>query len=145
MRRLFPMPSLLSAVLMVDALLSVGFGFVSYFSPQSTYATIVDLIGVSELSLMSSVLASLSVFYIVVGAFCLFAALMPPPHDVRVAAVMTAQHAWIGLKGLREVHREWIVGDPWLDIVIHSLFVIAYTTGVISRVRRSKAGALLRQ
>jgi hypothetical protein len=145
MRRLFSMASVLSGVLALDALLCVGFGLLSYLFPQSTYATIVDLIGVTENSLMSSVLASLSVFYVVIGALCLFAVFMPSPHNVRVAVVMTAQHAWIGLKGLREVDREWIVGDPWLDIVIHSLFVIAYVTGIILTVRRSTARARSRQ
>ncbi len=57
MRRLFSMAVFLPVVFVVDALLSVGFGLGSYLFPQSTYATIVDLAGVSEHSLTSSVLA----------------------------------------------------------------------------------------
>ena len=79
MRCLVSIVSFLSVVLMVDALLSIVFGLVSYLSPESTYATIVDLSELSEHSLMSAVLDSLSIFYVVVGAVCLLAAFMPHP------------------------------------------------------------------
>jgi len=128
--------STLAIVLLLDAALSFGFGLVSYLSPGSTYATIVDLSGVHEQSAMSSILGSLSIFYIVIGALCGLAAFMPSPHDVRVAAVMTLQHAWVGLKGVSDMHRPWIVGDPLPDLVIHSLFVVAYAMGITWRARR---------
>jgi hypothetical protein len=80
-----------------------------------------------------SILGGLSVFYVVIGAVCLPAAFMPSPHDLRVAAVMLLQHAWIGLRGAADINREWIVGDPWPDLTIHALFVIAYSTWVLRR------------
>ena len=130
---------LLAIVLVIDALLSAGFGLTSYFLPQSTYATIVDLRGVPEHSLQYSILGSLSVFYVVIGAVCFVSVFMPSPHGLRVAAVMMAQHAWIGIRGVAEMNRAWIVGNPWPDIVIHALFVIAYATGVLWSVRCSTA------
>jgi hypothetical protein len=62
---------------------------------------------------------------------------MPPPHNLRVALVMMAQHAWIGIRGISEMDREWIVGNPWPDIVIHSLFVTTYALGITRTLRRS--------
>jgi hypothetical protein len=132
----FSMARFVSIVLAIDAVLSLGFGFVSYLSPQSTYATIVDLRAVPEHSLLMSILGGLSVFYVVIGAVCLLAAFMPSPHDLRVAAVMIVQHAWIGLRGADDMNREWIVGDPLPDLIIHSLFVIAYAIGITWKMRR---------
>jgi hypothetical protein len=63
----------LSIILAVDGLLSIGFGLASYFSATSTYATIVDLSGMRDDSLIAAVLGSLSVFYVVIGALCLLA------------------------------------------------------------------------
>lgn len=134
----FRWPGLVSVVLAIDAVLSLGFGFVSYISPHSTYATIVDLRAVPDDSLVMSILGGLSVFYVVIGAVCLLAAFMPSPHGLGVAAVMMVQHAWIGLRGAYHMNREWIVGDPWPDLVIHSLFVIAYSTGVLRKLWRPR-------
>jgi hypothetical protein len=134
----WPGLGLVAIVLAIDAVLSLGFGFFSYISPHSTYATIVDLRAVPEDSLVMSILGGLSVFYVVIGAVCLLAAFMPSPHDVRVAAVMMAQHAWVGLRGGYHMNREWIVGDPWPDLVIHSLFVIAYSIGIVGKLRRPR-------
>ena len=129
-------PKLLSTILVMDALLSIGFGLASYFSASTTYATIIDLSGMRDDSLMAAVLASLSVFYVVIGALCLLAAFTQPPHDVRVAVVMVAQHTWIGARGLLDAGREWIVGNPWPDLLIHSLFVVGYITAITLRFRR---------
>jgi hypothetical protein len=131
-------PGLVSSVLAIDAVLSLGFGFASFISPHSTYATIVDLRAVPDDSLVMSILGGHSVFYVVIGAVCLLAAFMPSPHDLRVAAVMMLQHAWIGLRGASHMNREWIVGDPWPDLIIHSLFVIAYSTGIVRQLRRPR-------
>jgi hypothetical protein len=128
--------SVLSVVLGADALLLIGFGLASYFSQTSTYATIIDLREMREGSLMSAVLGSLSVFYVVIGVLCLLAAFMQPPHDARVAAVMIAQHVWIGVRGLRDAGQEWIVGNPWPDLIIHSVFVVAYGIAIVLRLRR---------
>jgi hypothetical protein len=84
---------------------------------------------------MSAMLGHLSIFYLVIGAACLLAAFMPRPHDVRMALVMVVQHAWIGLKGFGETGSEWVVGNPWPDIFIHSLFVLLYVVAIIRRLR----------
>ena len=129
-------PSGLAIVLVVDAFLSIGFGLLSYFLPTSTYATIIDLSHTPQGALMWAVLGSLSVFYVVIGAICLLAAFMQHPHDARVATVMIAQHVWVGARGFHDAGREWIVGNPWPDLIIHSLFVVAYSIAITLRLRR---------
>ena len=133
------LPSLLTIILSVDGLLAIVFGFVSYFSATSTYATIIDLAGMREDSLMAAVLGSLSVFYVVIGTLCLLAAFMQPPHDVRVASVMIAMHVWVGIRGVLDAGREWIIGNPWPDVIIHSLFVLCYLVAIVLRLRRAAA------
>jgi hypothetical protein len=49
---------------------------------------------------------------------------------------MMGQHVWIGLRGADQMNRAWIVGDPWPDLIIHALFVIAYSTGIVRRLRQ---------
>jgi hypothetical protein len=72
----------------------------------------------------------------VIGALCLLAAFMPPPHDWRVAAVLLLQHVWVGARGFHDRGQEWIVGNPWPDVVIHTLFVVGYGVGITWRIRR---------
>lgn len=134
--RAWKRPSLLAIILGVDGLLSSVFGLASYFSVASTYATIIDLSGMREDSVMAAVLGSLSLFYVVIGALCLLAAFMQPPHNVRVAAVMVVMHVWVGVRGFHDANREWIVGNPWPDLIIHSLFVIGYFIAIALRLRR---------
>ena len=119
---------LLSAVFGIDAVLLVGFGIASWLYPLSTYGTIVDLndLGAKPAVTMAA-LSGLSVFYLVTGLVCLCATVMPPPHSLCLALVMLARHAWVGVQGYRNVGQEWIVGNPWPDIVIHGAFVLAYS------------------
>jgi hypothetical protein len=131
---------ILSIALGADALLALGFGVASYVSPESTYATIIDLRGAGADSLLLAILRSLSAFYVVIGALCLCALFMPAPHRARVAAVMLIQHAWIGAKAFQESGREWVVGNPWPDVVIHTLFVLTYAAGLVWSRRRSQVG-----
>jgi hypothetical protein len=87
-------------------------------------------------------LAHLSIFYMVIGALCLVAAFAPRPHDVLLAAVMVLQHAWIGLKGFGEIGSEWIIGNPWPDVVIHAVFVVLYVAAMILRMRHRTVTAV---
>ena len=125
-----------AALFGMDALLSIGFGAVSWLSPVSTYGTIVDLSDLGAASRVTwATLSGLSVFYVVMGLVCLCATLMPAPHSSRLAFVMLARHAWVGVQGYRDIGQEWIVGNPWPDIVIHAAFVLSYSVliGVVWR------------
>jgi len=119
----------------IDALLSVGFGVASWLYPHSTYATIVDLSDPGTSPVAMAALSGLSVFYVVIGLVCLCASLMPPQQTLGLAFVMLARHAWVGVQGYRDVGQEWIVGNPWPDIVIHAAFVLAYSFLVFTAAR----------
>ena len=55
----------LAIVFVVDALITTGFGLVSWLAPESTFGTLVDLGGPgSARSLLLATLASLSLFYV---------------------------------------------------------------------------------
>lgn len=117
----------LSAILIVDGLILLGFGIASWLAPYSTFGTLVDLSGAEDHSLVVAILSSLSIFYVLIGLACFLAAVLAPPHKDRFAALMVIGHVFTGLKGYGEVGREWLVGSPWPDIVIHSVFVCAYS------------------
>ncbi len=117
---------LLSALLAVDGLLAVSFGLASWLAPQATFGTIVAIADAPPDSLVLAALASVSSFYVVTGLLCLVGAVTPPPHKHLLVAVMATRHAWIGIKGLGELGREWLVGDPWPDLIIHAAFVALY-------------------
>ena len=118
---------MLSAVLMLDGLIFLGFGITSWLAPHSTFGTIVDLASAGDHSLILAILSSLSIFYVLIGLACFLAAILAPPHKNRFAVLMVIGHICTGLKGYEEIGREWLVGNPWPDIYIHSVFVCAYT------------------
>lgn len=134
--------NLLSAVLALDGLLFLGFGLASWFAPLSTFGTIVDLSGAGDHSLILAILSSLSIFYILIGLVCFLAVFIVPPYKNRVAVLMAIGHICSGLKGYEEIGREWLVGNPWPDIVIHSVFVFTYIILVFVIWRRSHARCL---
>ena len=130
---------MLSAVFMLDGLISVGFGIASRVAPRSTFGTIVDLGDARDESLILATLASLSTFYVLIGLVCVLAAFVPSPHKSRLAMLMAINHGWTELKGYQEIGREWLVGNPWPDIVIHSVFICAYVFLVLATWMRKPA------
>src|SRR5688572_9927806 len=116
----------LSAVFLIDGALSVGFGLASWLAPQSTFGTNVDLAGAPQDDVLLAALGSISVLYFFVGITCALAAALPVVHRIRFAVMMALAHLVTGLKGLADIGREWLIGNPWPDIVIHSAFLIAY-------------------
>ena len=119
---------LLSIVLLVDGAVSLGFGLASWFAPRATVGTIVALKDAPDEGLLMSALATLSVMYVLLGLICLVSAALPVAHRIRFALVLAMGHLTMELKGFSEMGRDWLIGNPWPDIVIHSVFVIAYLT-----------------
>lgn len=124
--------AMLSAVFMIDGILRVGFGAASLVTPRSTFGTIVNLTDVKDGSLVLATLSSLSALYVLIGLVCVLAMFMSSPHKSRLAMLMAAFHGWGALKGYQTITQEWLVGSPWPDIVIHSVFVCAYALLVLS-------------
>ena len=120
----------LNIVLYVDYFITFVFGVVSWLFPYSTYGTIVSLAETGT-PLTLSAFSSLSLFYIFLGIACFIAAKTPNPQKYWFALLMLLRHGWIGIIGVSNAHQDWIIGNPWHDIVIHSVFVLAYI-GVIT-------------
>ena len=117
---------LLSIVLLIDGALSLGFGLASWFAPHATLGTIVAIEGAPDDALIMSALATLSQMYVLLGLICLVSAALPVAYRIRFALVLALGHLAAELKGFSEIGRDWLIGNPWPDIVIHSAFVIAY-------------------
>lgn len=118
----------LNFVLYVDFFVTFAFGIVSWLFPYSTFGTILAIGEVAN-PLLLSVLSSLSVFYILIGIACFIATQMPQPQKIWFAYLMILRHAWIGIVGFQNVNQDWIIGNPWPDIFIHSAFVLCYLAG----------------
>ena len=117
---------LLSIVMLIDGALALGFGLASWFAPHATFGTIVAIQGIQDDGLLTSALGALSLNYVVLGLVCLVSAALPHAHRIRFAWVLALGHMAAELKGFSEIGSDWLIGNPWPDIVIHSAFVIAY-------------------
>lgn len=121
----------LSSLLVVDAVLALGFGLISGLWPRQTFGTIVQLQPVAAHESTVAALTSLSLHYFLIGLVCLTAVKTPPPYRHWLALVMLARHLVSGLKGYAEVGAAWQIGNPWPDLVIHSTFVVLYSVFVV--------------
>lgn len=117
---------LLSVVLVIDGLVSLGFGLASWFAPQATLGTILAIKGADDTGLLMAALRTLSQMYVLLGVIGLVCAAAPLVHRIRFALVLALGHLAMELKGFSEIGRHWLIGNPWPDIVIHSAFVVAY-------------------
>lgn len=116
----------LSSLLIVDALLALGFGVSSWCCPLQTYGTIVQLAPTDSHLGTIAALTSLSMHYTLIGVTCLLAARMPAPYRRWLASVMLLRHLASGLKGYFEIGAPWQIGSPWPDLVIHVAFTLGY-------------------
>jgi hypothetical protein len=128
----------LAAVFLFDGLLALGFGIASLATPRETFGTIIDLGSAGDQSMIFAALASLSGFYVVIGAMSVLVAFLPTPYMRRFVLPMIASHVWAGLKGFDEIGRDWLIGNPWPDIAIHSAFVCAYVLVAAAELLRRK-------
>jgi len=131
----------LATVFLLDGALALGFGAASWATPHGTFGTILDLAGAGDGSLVIAALGALSGFYVLVGAMCVLVALLPSPFRERFVLPVVASHLWTGFKGLQDIGRDWLIGNPWPDIVIHASFVAAYLLATAGLLYRKRAGA----
>jgi hypothetical protein len=117
--------------LFIDFLITFGFGVVSWISLQETFGTLFSNSSMNS-SLILSLLSSLSLFYILIGLVCFIGFKSKFPFNNWVAAIMTLRHGWIGITSIAglSIKKEWFVGNPYPDIIIHLIFVCAYFIGI---------------
>ena len=128
--------ALLSTAIAVDGILFAGFGLVSWIAPLETFGTIIDMSGIDDRSLTHAILASLSLFYAMIGFLCFVAASTTTPHKLLFAAVLAIGHIFVAIKGYNEIDQMWLIGDPWADIIIHSIFISVYICLIASSLIR---------
>ncbi|MDA3907405.1 MAG: hypothetical protein PF484_15140 [Bacteroidales bacterium] len=123
--------NLMRTTFLIDFLITFGFGLAAWLSPKGTFGTIISIPPQSE-TLILSVLSSLSIFYILIGLVCLIGFKASFPINIWIGAVMILRHGWIGTIGILGLdnEKEWLIGNPLPDIVIHSIFVFAYIIGI---------------
>ena len=132
--------NLMRTTLLIDFLITFGFGLAAWFSPKGTFGTIISIPPQSE-TLILSLLSSLSIFYILIGLVCLIGFKASFPINIWIGAVMILRHGLIGAIGILGFgnEKEWLIGNPVPDIVIHSIFVFAYIIGIYYLIRQSKS------
>ena len=132
--------NLMRTTLLIDFLITFGFGLAAWFSPKGTFGTIISIQPQSE-TLILSLLSSLSIFYILIGLVCLIGFKASFPINIWIGAVMILRHGWIGAMGILGLgnEKEWLIGNPVPDIIIHSIFVFAYIIGIYYLIRQSKS------
>ena len=97
--------------------------------PHSTFGTIV-LLEEAGPSLSLAILSSLSISYVLIGLICFIGARTPQPHNIWIAAVMIIRHGWTGIAGIQGAGSDWIIGNPWHDVIIHSIFIFFYLLAI---------------
>ncbi len=126
--------------LLIDFMITFGFGLAAWFSPKGIFGTIISIPPQSE-TLILSLLSSLSIFYILIGLVCLIGFKASYPINIWIGVVMILRHGWIGVIGILGLgkEKEWLIGNPMPDIVIHSIFVFAYIISIYYLIRQSKS------
>ena len=121
--------NMLGVTFIVDAIIAVGFGLYSWLFPQDTFGTIMSIPKMGS-SAFVAILASLSLFYIVIGLTCLIGSKAEFPTSIWIGLLMLFRHVLEGGMKILDLGKEWFIGNPYPDIIIHSVFVLAYSLAV---------------
>lgn len=122
--------SLLKVILTIDGLIAIAFGVFSLFFPQDTFGEIIA-IPEGHASVFTAILSALSLFYIVVGTTCLIAAFAEIQMTTWIGLLMLVRHLSEGTLKLVDMNKEWAIGNPYQDIIIHTLFSIVYLVAIV--------------
>lgn len=128
----------LKIIFIIDAIIAIGFGIYSWISPYETFGTLVSITESNE-SIVLALLSSLSILYILLGLVCVIGYKATYPVPLWIGALMILRHSWIGLMKVSDIGKEWLIGNPYPDIIIHGTFVLAYLLGIYITVRNKKA------
>jgi hypothetical protein len=119
----------LRVVFITDALLAVGFGLFSWIYPHQTFGTIVSIPEMGS-SVFFSVLSILSIFYVLTGLTCLIGFMAKLPVNIWIGLLMIVRHLLEGSMKILDMDKEWLIGNPYPDIIIHSAFISFYILGI---------------
>ena len=119
----------LSVILITDALIAVGFGLFSWVYPNQTFGTVVSIPETGS-PVFLSIFSILSIFYILIGLTCLIGFLAKFPVNIWIGVLMILRHSLEGLMKILDMDKEWQIGNPYPDIIIHSAFISMYILGI---------------
>lgn len=122
--------NILKITLFVDFLITCGFGLISWLYPNETFGTIIN-IPENENAVFYALLANHSISYMLIGLVCLIGVKSNHPINSWIGMIMLFRHLVINILGIMNMDKEWIIGNPYHDIVIHTLFVVVYIIGII--------------
>ena len=126
----------------IDGVTSLSFGLATYFYQFEIFSTAYDLqsAGVSGQgdTLIEATLLGISGYYILVGAILLVASNVELAIARRLGLVVALHHAFMASNGALGADRPWIIGNPWWDFAIHTLFVAAYVTAFVLSFRSTR-------
>lgn len=132
------MTKVLKTTFLIDGIIAVGFGIFSWLYPLKTFGSIISIPN-ENLSLFLSLLSSLSLFYLLIGITCLIGIKSNHPIAFWIAIVMLIRHLLEGLIKVADVGKSWLIGNPYQDIAIHSIFIITYLIGIILLYKNNKS------
>ncbi|WP_343632786.1 hypothetical protein [Fluviicola sp.] len=115
----------LTVVFWIDAIIAVAFGIYSWMCPLETFGTILE-IPEEHANEFLSLFAVLSLFYVLIGMVCIICARSNFQVHFWIGLVMLIRHLIEGLLKWKDIGEDWLTGNPYPDLVIHTLFTVAY-------------------
>ncbi|UTW62569.1 hypothetical protein KFE98_21655 [bacterium SCSIO 12741] len=116
----------LNTLLLIDLIMALGFGLFSWFFPLETFGTLID-IPEAHTSLILALFASQSIFYVLLGLVCWIGIRVPYPVGLWIGCLIAFRHAVVGFAKWGDVGKEWLIGNPYPDLIIHATLFWAYT------------------
>jgi hypothetical protein len=113
----------------IDGVIAVGFGLYSWFCPLETFGTIIAIPEMGSPAFLA-ILSSLSLFYILIGLTCLIGFTATFPINIWIGLLMIARHLLEGIMKIFDIGKEWLIGSPYPDIIIHSVFILVYILAI---------------
>ena len=128
---------LLKITFVADAIIAIGFGLYSLLFPHETYGTIIS-IPETGASAFLGILSSLSLFYVLIGLTCLIGLKSPFPIAIWIGLLMVVRHILEMILKIFDIGKEWVIGNPYPDIIIHSVFIFVYLLAINLTYRKIK-------
>lgn len=121
--------NILKIAFVLDAVIAIGFGLYSWFYPYETFGSIISIPEMGT-SAFVAILASLSLFYVLIGLTCLIGFNASFPVNIWLGLLMTVRHLLEGIMKIFDMGKEWLIGNPYPDIIIHTVFIFLYILSI---------------
>lgn len=121
--------NILRVAFIIDAIISVGFGLYSWLFPHETFGTIISIPEIHS-SAFLAILSSLSLFYLLIGLTCLIGVKSTFPIKIWIGLLMLVRHFLEGVLKIGDIGKDWLIGNPYPDLIIHSVFIIVYILAI---------------